>query len=86
MNENLLIQNMFVWLWVEIDSEKEHETIINNMILKKFDMYLYHQREWNNQSNKEWLRMMFYFLSQQIMQQNIEYWVLYACLWLNRNI
>ncbi len=37
------------------------------MILKKFDMYLYNQREWNNQSNKEWLRTMFYFLSQQIM-------------------
>ncbi len=67
-NENLLIQNMFVWLWAEIDSEKEHKTSIDDMILKKFDMYLYHQRERNDQSNKEWLRTMFYFLSQQIVQ------------------
>ncbi len=85
-NENLLIQNMFVWLWVEIDSEREHKMSINNIILKKFDMYLYHQRERNDQSNKEWLRMMFYFLNQQIIWQNIEYWVLYACLRSNRNI
>ncbi len=71
---------MFIWLWAEIDSEKEHKMSINDMILKKFDMYLYHQHEWNDQLNKNWLRMMFYFLSQQIMQQNIKYWALYACL------
>ncbi len=77
---------MFVWLWAKVDSKREHEMSINNMILKKFDMYLYHQRERNDQLNKSWLRMMFYFLSQQIVQQNIEYWALYACLRSNRNI
>ncbi len=56
------------------------------MILKKFDMYLYHQRERNDQLNKSWLRTMFYFLSQQIVWQNIEYWTLYACLRSNKNI
>ena len=64
MNENLLIQDMFVWLWAEIDSKKKHEMSINDMILKKFDIYLYYQREWNDQSNKSWLKMMFYFLNQ----------------------
>ncbi len=67
MNENLLIQDMFVWLWAEVDSKKEHKMSIDDMILKKFDIYLYHQREQNDQLNKSWLRMMFYFLSQQIM-------------------
>ncbi len=63
-NENLLIQDMFIWLWAKIDREKEHKMSINNMILKKFDIYLYYQREWNDQSNKSWLKMMFYFLNQ----------------------
>ncbi len=85
MNKNLLIQNMFVWLWAEIDSKKEYKTSIDNMILKKFNMYFYHQREWYNQSNKSWLRTMFYLLSQQIIKQDIEYWALYICLRLNLN-
>ncbi len=85
MNENLLIQDMFVWLWAKIDSKKEHEMSIDNMILKKFDMCLYHQHERNDQLNKSWLKTMFYSLSQQIIKQDIEYWTLYACLCLNLN-
>ncbi len=79
-NGNLLIQDMFVWLWAGVDSEGEHEAGIGDMILEEFDMYLYHQRERNGQSNKGWLRTMFYSLSQQIIRQDIEYWALYACL------
>jgi hypothetical protein len=85
-NGNLLVQEMFLWLWDGITSDGQHEKGIGDMIIEEFDMYLHHQRQRNGQSNKGWLRTMFYSLSQQIVRQDIEYWALYVCLRPDRNI
>ena len=62
-NKNLLVQKMFLWLWDEITSDEQHVKSIDDMIIKEFNMYLHHQRQRNDQSNKKWLHIMFYFLS-----------------------
>jgi len=77
---NLLIQQMFAWLWDGVTVAGEHEGGIRDLIDEEFDLYLYHQRERNGQSNKGWLRTMFYSLCQQIIRQDVEYWALYVCL------
>ncbi len=77
---NLIVQEMFAWLWAGVEFDGKHEPGIGDLITKEFDLYLHHQRERNAQSNKGWLRTMFYSLSQQIIRQDIEYWTLYACL------
>jgi hypothetical protein len=50
-------------LWEKIKFENVHESDIELKIQKKFDMYLHHQIKRNKQSNKRWLRIMFYSLT-----------------------
>ena len=49
---------MFDWLWKGIKSKDEVETGIGDLILEEFDIYQWHQRERNGQSNRGWLRTM----------------------------
>ena len=60
--------------------EEFYEFEIENLIKEEFDLYLHHQCEWNEQSNKDWLWTMYFFLTQQIIHQNLQYWTLYICL------
>ena len=85
-DENLIVKDMFDWLWKGIKSKDEVETGIGDLILEEFDIYQWHQRERNGQSNRGWLRTMYYSLTQQLIRQDIEYWALYACLRPDRNI
>ena len=85
-NENLVIRDMFSWLWKSIVMNEDRKTEINDLIQKKFDIYLHHQRERNEKSNYDWLRIMLYSLIQQMIKQNLEYWMLYANLRSNRNL
>lgn len=57
---NILIQDLFGWLWVGVEYNGMSEAGIKKEIDNEFDMYLYHQRESNGTSNKGWLRMMFF--------------------------
>lgn len=59
---------------------------VENLIQKEFDFYEYHQGERNGQVNKKWLKTMFYSFIQQIIRQDLEYWLLYVCLRSDRNI
>ncbi len=78
--ENLIVKNVFSWLWNEMMIEEFYEFKIENLIEEEFDLYLYHQCERNEQSNKDWLQTMYFFLTQQIIRQNLQYWALYICL------
>ena len=79
--DNLLILDLFFWLWIDVKREAKIEDLID----QEFDLYLYHQVERNDQFNKNWLRTMCYELIQQIIRQNSSYWVLYVSLRLNRH-
>ncbi len=79
------LQNVLKILHLKLFKEKHFLEIINRiyaiieLIIEEFDLYLYHQWERNEQStNKRWLRTMFYFLTQQIIRQDLEYWTLYS--------
>ena len=75
---NLLVQNMFRWLWDGITVDEVHEAGVGGLIAEEFDLYIYHQRERNGAPNKGWLRTMFFSLTQQVNRQDLEYWALYA--------
>ena len=82
---NLIVKNLFGWLWDGVDDGDEHESGIGDLIMEEFDMYLHHQQERNGRSNRGWLRTMYYSLIQQIMRQDIAYWALYAAMRPDRN-
>ena len=69
--ENLIIKDVFSWLWNKIIIEKFYEFEIKNLIEEEFNLYFHHQCEWNEQLNKDWLRTMYFFLTQQIIHQNL---------------
>lgn len=83
---NLIAPKMFSWLWDGVDCADGHEEGIGQEIQEEFDMYLHHQAERTGQSNKGWLRTMFFSLTQQIIRQDVGYWLLYACLRPDGNI
>ncbi len=66
--------------------EEFYKFEIENLIEEEFDLYLHHQCEWNEQSNKDWLQTMYFSLTQQIIHQNLQYWTLYICLQSNWKI
>lgn len=49
-------------------------------------MYFFHQREVNGESNRGWLRIMYYGLTQQIIRQDVGNWLLYAALRPDQNL
>ena len=84
---NIIADNLFEWLWSGVHDENGVlETGIGTLIHEEFDMYLHHQQRRNGQSNRGWLRTMYYSLTQQLIRQDIVYWALYACLRPDGNI
>ena len=83
---NLIVNDLFSWLWDGVTTDAQHESGIGEMIDEEFDMYLHHQRDRNGKPNYGWLRVMFYSLTQQLIRQDIMYWMLYACLRPDRNV
>ena len=78
---NLMVPDMFTWLWKGLDDENgKHEAGVGHIIDSEFDLYLYHQGRRNGQANRGWLRTMYYGLVQQAIRQDIGYWALYVCL------
>jgi hypothetical protein len=77
---NNIADGMFTWLWDGITLQGQHEPGIGDLIDQEFDMYMHHQCERNGAPNKGWLRTMFYSLIQQLVRQDLGYWMLYACL------
>ncbi len=69
--ENLIMKDVFSWLWNEMMIEKFYEFKIKNLIKEEFNLYLHHQCEQNEQLNKDWLRTMYFSLTQQIIHQNL---------------
>lgn len=63
-NDNLIVSKIFSWLWKEIELDEIYENDVDAKIQEEFDMYFHHQIERNDQSNKKWLRTMFFSLTQ----------------------
>jgi hypothetical protein len=47
---------------------------IEKIILKEVEMYKHYLRRINQRKNNDWLRNIFYFIDQQLMQQNSLYY------------
>lgn len=82
---NIVVPNLFTWLWEGTAFEEGFESGIGSLIDDEFDMYQHHQRNINGKPNKGWLRTMMYSLTQQIIRQDISYWALYTALRPDRN-
>lgn len=74
-----VVSNMFTWLWNGISIGDNREEGIGDLIADEFNMYLHHQGERNGIPNKGWLRTIFYSLTQQLVRQDLLYWMLYVC-------
>lgn len=82
---NLIVKGMFSWLWDGIHLENQFVEGVGDLISEEFDMYRHHQAEQNVVPNKGWLRTMFHSLTQQIIRQDLAYWMIYVCLRPDRN-
>lgn len=77
---NLIVPGLFSWLWEGVSVKDEFEEGIGALIDDEFTLYRFHLTERNGQPNRGWLRTMYYSLTQQIIRQDLSYWMLYACL------
>ena len=82
---NLVLPDLFAWLWDGITLDGVTEPGIGDLIETEFDIYLHHQTTRNGKKNLGWLRTMVHSLSQQIIRQDVSYWLLYVCLRPDRN-
>ncbi len=76
-NDAIILSNVFDWIlnintWV--------------LIKEKLNMYLWHQRDDLNLTNHDWLRTTMYITLQQLVRQNIMYYLITVILWLNHEI
>lgn len=71
VNDGSVNVDLFGWWW---------DTGIIDLILSEYDMYHYHLREPNGNSNWGWLRNMYHSTGQQLMRQDPLYYALYAAL------
>lgn len=53
---------------------------IAGAVSEEFDMYLWHLREINGRSNLGWQREQLFSVTQQLMRQDVGYWLAYALL------
>ncbi len=56
------------------------------LIREKLNMYLWHQRNDLDLTNHDWLRTTMYITLQQLVRQNIVYYLITVTLWLNHEI
>jgi len=56
------------------------------LIREKLNMYLWHQRNDLNLTNHDWLRTTMYIMLQQLVRQNIVYYLITVILQLNHEI
>lgn len=82
---NLIVYDMFSWLFDGVTIDGKLERGIKDLIDEEFNMYLHHQREVNGESNRGWLRIMYFGLTQQIIRQDLGIWMLYVALRPDRN-
>ncbi len=76
-NDAIMLSNVFDWIlndntWV--------------LIREKLNMYLWHQRNDLDLTNHDWLRMTMYITLQQLVRQNIMYYLITMILQLNHEI
>lgn len=77
---------MFSWLSEGITVDGVHESGIQYPIDEGFAMYLHHQREVDGKSNFGWLKTIVFGLTQQVIGQALEYWILYVVLRPDQNL
>lgn len=82
---NLIVDGMFSWLFNGVDVDGKHEPGIEDLIDEAFKMYLHHRREVNGESNRGWLRIMYFGWTRQIVRQDLGNWILYVALRPDRN-
>jgi hypothetical protein len=77
---SLNVRGLFSWLFTGIEMDGEFEAGVGPYIEEEFLMYEHHQREINGKPNRGWLRTMLYSLTQQLIRQDLEYYVLYVAM------
>ena len=77
---NLKVSGLFSWLFNGIKTEDEFEEGIGPYIEEEFLMYEHHQREINGRPNRGWLRTMLHSLTQQLIRQDLQYYLLYVAM------
>lgn len=80
-----LIVDMFGWLFEGITVDGQHEEGITSLIDDEFEMYRHYLRLVNGRPNWGWLRTMVFELTQQLVRQDLAYWMLYVALRPDRN-
>ncbi|KAI4137511.1 MAG: hypothetical protein L6R39_007243 [Caloplaca ligustica] len=75
---NLVVDGLFRWVFDGITADEEYEGGIGPLVEEEYLMYEHHQREINGRSNKGWLRTMMYSLIQQLVRQDLQYYILYV--------
>lgn len=77
---SLNIVGLFAWLFDGVRIGNEFEEGIGPYIEEEFLMYEHHQREINGKPNRGWLRTMLYSLTQQLIRQDLQYYLLYVAM------
>ncbi|MCJ1470831.1 hypothetical protein MMC07_009478, partial [Pseudocyphellaria aurata] len=80
-----LVVTPFTWLFVGVRFRGEYEGGIGELINQEFDMFRHHLARINGQLNRGWLRTMLFGLTQQLIRQDLAYWMLYVALRPNRH-
>ena len=83
--EGNLIVDMFGWLFEGVVVDDQQEDGIAPLIDYEFQMYRHHLRNVNGKPNRGWLRNMVFGLTQQLVRQDLAYWMLYVALQPDRN-
>lgn len=77
---NLVVGGLFAWIFDGISSDTGYEAGIGPQIEEEFLMYEHHQREINGKPNRGWLRTMLYSVVQQLVRQDLQYYLLYVAM------
>ena len=80
-----LVVYVFGWLFEDLTVDGEHEEGITSLIDEEFEMYRHHLHLVNVRSNFGWLQTMVFGLTQQLVRQDLGYWMLYVALQPDRN-
>jgi hypothetical protein len=76
---SVIIPDMFSWAKVNSpEDEAAGLPTVWSCMMEEMDMYLWHQREIGSAPNLSWLRNMFHSNMQQLIRQDVPYWVSYC--------